>query len=318
LPDALPDGRPWPKVSIVTPSYNQEPYLEETIRSVLLQGYPNLEYIVVDGGSTDESLEIVRKYANWLAGWVSEPDRGQADAIMKGWRLATGGLFGYQNSDDTFLPGAIAEAALALHQSPDAGCVYGDVYFVDELSQVVGQWRAEDFDLREAVKAGAVFAAPAPGSLWRQSVMASLGGMDTSLDYCLDYDLWLRAGSITSLKRIPRFLATYRLHSASKTVAGAARFGDEAVRICEKLFEAPSVPEALAGIREQSLANANLYAAILNARARQHGQAVRHFRRAWQLWPRAFGPGHLLKWAWSSIRARLAGPQSAATYGRAG
>src|SRR5213592_2149932 len=107
LTDTRPDGYPWPRISIVTPSYNQGQFIEETIRSVLLQGYPNLEYIVIDGGSTDESIAILRKYEKWIAHWVSERDKGQSEAINKGFAQATGEIFAWLNSDDVYERGAI-------------------------------------------------------------------------------------------------------------------------------------------------------------------------------------------------------------------
>ena len=112
IPDASAERQQWPRVSIVTPSYNQGRFLEETIRSVLLQGYPDFEYFIIDGGSADESLEIIRRYEPWLTYWTSEPDRGQSDAINKGWARATGDVVTYLNSDDCYLTGAVAKVNL--------------------------------------------------------------------------------------------------------------------------------------------------------------------------------------------------------------
>src|SRR5688572_24844846 len=114
LPDTMPNGQPWPKITIVTPSYNQGQFLEETIRSVLLQGYPNLEYIIMDGGSTDGSVDIIRKYEPYIAYWVSTTDRGQSHAINKGFSLATGHLMGWLNSDDVYAPNALMSIAQSL------------------------------------------------------------------------------------------------------------------------------------------------------------------------------------------------------------
>src|SRR5439155_11304713 len=125
FPPTLPDGSPWPRVTVVTPSYNQGQFVEETIRSVLLQGYPNLEYVVVDGGSTDESVEIIRKYEPWLAYWVSERDQGQTHAINKGLARATGEVFAYLNSDDLFVPGALTAIGEAYARYPHADAIYG-------------------------------------------------------------------------------------------------------------------------------------------------------------------------------------------------
>src|SRR5437667_5688340 len=128
-----------PRISIVTPSYNQGKYLEQTIRSVLDQGYPNLEYIICDGGSTDISVEIVKKYSDRLAWWCSEKDRGQSDAINKGWRRATGDILAYLNSDDVLLPGAIERVVRAFQQTPSAGVVYGDWTCLDEHGSELGR-----------------------------------------------------------------------------------------------------------------------------------------------------------------------------------
>jgi glycosyltransferase involved in cell wall biosynthesis len=127
----MPDGQPWPRISIVTPSFNQAEFLEETIRSVLLQAYPNLEYFIMDGGSNDGTVGIIKKYAPWLTGWLSEKDRGQSHAINKGFARCTGDLMTFQNSDDYYLPGAFADAATRFAARRDASVVVGGFFYVD-------------------------------------------------------------------------------------------------------------------------------------------------------------------------------------------
>ena len=136
LPERMPDGQPWPRISVVTPSYNQGAFLEETIRSVLLQGYPDLEFIVIDGGSQDASIEIIRKYSLWLKYWVSEPDRGQSHAINKGWEMVTGDLIAYINSDDYYSMGAFEKVAQAWRGNPEVALIIGAAASIDESSRV--------------------------------------------------------------------------------------------------------------------------------------------------------------------------------------
>jgi len=125
LPDSMPNGKPWPKISIVTPSYNQGQFLEETIRSVLLQGYPNLEYIIIDGGSTDNSVKIIKEYEPWLACWVSEPDRGQSQAINKGFKKATGEIITWICSSDSYVPNAFQKISLIFADNQSVGAISG-------------------------------------------------------------------------------------------------------------------------------------------------------------------------------------------------
>ena len=147
-------------VSVITPSYNQGQFIEETIRSVLLQGYPDLEYMIIDGGSTDESLEIIRKYEPWLAYYVSEPDRGQTHAINKGWRRATGAILAYINTDDCYLNGAIATAVHEFCTRPDVGMVYGTAIIVNEHNKWT-TWKARPFDLKMMLTVGNIVPQPA-------------------------------------------------------------------------------------------------------------------------------------------------------------
>ncbi|HAX95810.1 MAG TPA: glycosyltransferase, partial [Prolixibacteraceae bacterium] len=139
----MPDGSPWPKISVVTPSYNQGQFIEETIRSVLLQGYPNLEYIVMDGGSTDGSVKIIKKYEPWLSYWVSEPDRGQSHAINKGINRAAGEILFWLNSDDLCLPGAFFKAAESFSQYPNQKLVIGQAQIINQYGEVIGELRSQ-------------------------------------------------------------------------------------------------------------------------------------------------------------------------------
>lgn len=216
-------------VSVVTPSYNQAQFLETTIRSVLDQDYPNLEYMVVDGGSTDGSLEIIRKYADRLAWWVSEHDRGQTDAINKGFTRARGDILAWLNSDDTYNPRAVAEAVTFLQTHPDVGMVYGDANFIDEQGQVIGRFSARQTDYRR-LRRGYVHipqqAAFFRGDLWRQ-----VGPLDPTFYFAMDYDLWVRLAKIATLAYYPRLWANFRLHGSGKTRLADDRCWPEMLKV---------------------------------------------------------------------------------------
>ncbi|MCP4535634.1 MAG: glycosyltransferase [Chloroflexi bacterium] len=218
LPDTMPDGSPWPWVSIVTPSYNQGQFLEETIRSVLLQGYPNLEYMVMDGGSTDESIAIIRKYEPWLDDWVSEKDRGQCHAINKGWKQATGEILAYLNSDDPYLPDAIRRAVEALAANPGCDMVYSDGLWIDEKSEPLKIQRCEALDARKLLTGKHKTSIPQPTAFIRQFALDDIGYMDEELHMGMDYDLWFKLALRYSLYYLPGPpLAGLRFHADQKT-----------------------------------------------------------------------------------------------------
>jgi glycosyltransferase involved in cell wall biosynthesis len=242
LSDTMADGRPWPEVSIITPSYNQAPFLEETIRSVLLQGYPNLEYIVIDGGSTDQSVDIIRKYQKWLGNWVCEPDNGQADAINKGWQMSTGKILAYLNSDDTYCPGAMAVAASYFLQYPEVGMVYGDCNIVDDKGALIKNYKLHEMSYGDILY-WFNYIIPQPTVFLRREVIATVGILNANLHYAMDYDLWLRVGLRFKIKYIPKFLATARLHPTAKTVAVPINSFLESLHVVEQFFSQDLPPE---------------------------------------------------------------------------
>jgi glycosyltransferase involved in cell wall biosynthesis len=212
-PERGVDTARWPRVSVVTPSYNQGRFIEETIRSVLLQGYPNLEYLILDGGSTDETLSVIHRYEPWLSYWVSEPDGGQTNAINKGWERATGEILAYLNTDDFYMPGAIATAAAQFR--PDVGMVYGTARLIDESGRELSPWLARPFDLETMLVQGSIV--PQPATFFSQPVVRRLGYLNEQRHMIMDYELCIRIGMEFPTVCVPDTIASFRTHAQSKT-----------------------------------------------------------------------------------------------------
>jgi len=207
----------YPKISIVTPSYNQGCFLEETILSVINQNYPKLEYIIIDGGSTDNSVDIIKKYKDSIAYWVSEKDLGQTNAINKGLRIARGDILTWLNSDDTLLPGVLFKVSEIFASHPEAGIVYGDCNIVDKNGNLVLKRCCLPFDRKILVYAYNLIAQPA--SFFHRRVIDSIGALDESLNYSMDYEYWIRALKNDILFfQIPFPIASFRIHNSSKSV----------------------------------------------------------------------------------------------------
>jgi len=216
-------------VSIVTPSYNQASFLEATIRSVLEQDYPNIEYIIVDGGSTDGSMEIIRRYSDRLSWWVSEKDHGQTDAINKGFAHAKGEILAWINSDDTYESGAVSAAVEFLRGRPEVGLVYANTNFIDEKGRVIGRFPAAQTDYRR-LKRGYVHI-PQQSAFFRTDLWHKVGPLDPSFYFAMDYDLWVRLARLAPVKYVPYFWANFRLHSSGKTVAADDRCWPEMLKV---------------------------------------------------------------------------------------
>lgn len=253
-----------PLVSVVTPSFNQGRYIGATIASVLGQDYPNLEHWVVDGGSSDETLEVLRAHeGDPRFHWVSEPDRGQSDAINKGWARCRGQVLAWLNSDDTYLPGAIGAQVAALLAAPGAGGVYGDVVFTDAAGRPL--WRIYGRPFSPAMVLG-LKAPPQPGIFLRREVVARAGPLDLGRRYAMDLDLWARAVALAPWARSGALVATYRLHQASKTVAEGAGFYAEWLAVARAYYGRPDLPAEERADRQGVLAD--IYAAMANLEAR--------------------------------------------------
>ncbi len=242
-------GAPYPKISIVTPSYNQGPFLEETIRSVLLQGYPDLEYIIIDGSSTDESVEIIRKYEPWITYWISEPDAGQTDAINKGIRKTTGGVLAWLNSDDVYRPEALQQIGKSFITLPHVDLLYGDCEMIDGSGRLFDRFNVRSGDLVQLLEENFI---AQPSAFCTREAWEKAGGLDGTLHYAMDYDLWLRIflAGMTSVY-VPTVISRFRYHGASKSGVGSVQFGYECLDVLDKISAEP---------RDRGLQNAILQA----------------------------------------------------------
>jgi glycosyltransferase involved in cell wall biosynthesis len=218
-----------PLVSIITPSFNQAEYLEETILSVLGQDYEHIEYIIVDGGSTDGSLDIIERHEDRLSRWISEEDLGQTDAINKGFALASGDVLAWLNSDDTYLPHAVTKAVDFLSENSHVGMVYGKAYYIDEQGEPVALYPAGPTD-HQGLRRG-INTIPQQTMFFRSVLWKMVGPLDSSFYYAMDYDLWVRISSISPIAFHDEFMANFRLQSASKSMNEARRCWPEMMRV---------------------------------------------------------------------------------------
>jgi glycosyltransferase involved in cell wall biosynthesis len=270
------------RVSIITPSFNQADFLEETIRSVLDQNYPDLEYFVIDGGSQDGSPDIIRKYGGQLTGWVSEPDSGQAEAINKGFARATGEIVAWVNSDDYYLPGAIQAAVTAFQEKPECALVYGDVVAINGAGEPINvmtsrQWTLEDLMQFRIIGQPSVF--------MRRSALMKTGFLDQSYHYMLDHHLWLRMAQQGPMRYVPERWSAARYHAGAKNVAHTNRYGLDAFRLVEWMQQDPALAPHFRQLRRRVLAGAHRVNAHYLLDGGQYRPALSAYLRSLVLYP---------------------------------
>jgi glycosyltransferase involved in cell wall biosynthesis len=284
-----------PLVSIITPSYNQAQFVEATITSVLNQSYQNIEYIIIDGGSSDLSSEIIQKYQQHLAYWISEPDSGQANAINKGLIRATGDYLGWINSDDTLTPGAVSRIVTFLEANPEADLAYGSINFIDFNGIPTGKTYPPRgtpiFSVQTMIGDRKLVQ---PGSFWRRSIMNKVGFLNETYHHVFDYEFWIRIifanGIFAQVPGDP--LANFRLSPGSKTVSNIHKSGEEELRLLTELLANPHLstldipPQQLH--RQSRKAYAVAYLKIfkgLSQQPRQYYQAWRYLFAAIRAYP---------------------------------
>jgi glycosyltransferase involved in cell wall biosynthesis len=275
-----------PLVSIITPSFNQAQYLEETIFSVLMQDYPNIEYLIVDGGSSDGSVEIIQKYANRLVWWVSEPDSGQAEAINKGFKQARGDIIAWINSDDFFYaPNAVSQGVQALQNNPGAGMVYGDGLKITASRRLLDWFRYPQYALEDLLAFNILLQ---PSVFMRREALEEAGYLPEGSRLLLDHELWIQIAARYPIVHVDQFWSVERSHESAKTISLAAHYGEDALVLIEALKEQALLAEV---IRKHS---ASIYAGIHAFHGRRlidagmPRQALAQFWQAYRFHPPTF------------------------------
>lgn len=269
-------------VSIVTPSYNQAPYLEQTIQSVLEQDYPRIEYIVIDGGSTDNSVEIIKNYADRLAYWTSEKDSGQAEAINKGFAHAKGEILAWLNSDDYYMLNTISVAVRCFEQNPDVVMVYGDMLAVDGDGRTLNLMKYKQLSLEDLLCFQII---GQPSVFFRRSALEKAGMLESTFHFMLDHHLWIRLAQQGRILHVPQVWSAARYHAEAKNRARAAEFGREAFRVLEWAKKQPELEQIVSKVNRRALASAHRYDARYLLDGGQTGPALGAWLRALAIHP---------------------------------
>ena len=271
-----------PLVTIVTPSFNQARFLEATLRSVLEQDYPNIEYLVVDGASTDGSVEIIRRYANRLTWWVSEKDAGQSEAINKGLKQAHGEFVGWLNSDDVYQPGAVSAAVQAFKLHPEAAVVYGDALAIDAQGVPFNLMRARQYSLNDLLAFKIICQ---PAAFMRRATLEQVGYLNPDYHLLMDSLLWMELARLAPLVYVPQTWAAARYHDQAKNRTRGAAYGREAKRLIEDLQSRPAFAGIITADLRRIRAGVHRFDAFYLTDAAQPGEALQAYWKAFRLHP---------------------------------
>lgn len=279
-------SQPW--VSIVVPAYNHAHFLPHALDSLLAQDYPNLEVIVLDDGSTDETPQVLQRYEDRLH-CERQPNMGQAATLNRGWTMARGEVLGYLSADDVLDPAAVSTLVTVLHNEPETVLVYPDYRLVDAHHETIKIVRAPEFDYRTVLATWEC--PPGPGALFRRRAAESVGFWDTDLKLAPDYAFWLRLGLQGTCRRVPQVLAGFRVHEASQTFGAVPPEGsEEYVRVTKAYYARQEVPQDAQEVRAKALSSAYLMSSRSHLRSARYSTGLRRAAFGLRLYPGNFRP----------------------------
>jgi glycosyltransferase involved in cell wall biosynthesis len=287
LPNYQPDGSEWPRISIVTPSYNQDKFIEETIRSVLLQGYPNLEYIIIDGGSTDTSLDIIKKYEKYITYWISEIDRGQSHAINKGFSIATGEIFAWLNSDDLLKPNALNFVASNLRNIQEPAWLVGASEIIDGQGNFL-QTRLPGSINQESLIHWHKTWFPQQSTFWTSSMWKIIRSLNEERHYAMDVELWFSMVKETEPIITNNILSAYRYQENAKTIKNWQASFNEVNYLLEQEFQELKKNQKLNLQKKYAFAESFFYTAQIYYNEGLYHEAHQYIKKALNLQPLIF------------------------------